>query len=84
MIAHFRVAYDAWSHDPSFAALVDQLRRDCPPFSNWWKTHDIREAPTGVKRMRHPKQGWRSYDYATFQCNEDPALKLTVHNPRLD
>jgi transcriptional regulator with XRE-family HTH domain len=84
MVAHFRVAYDAWSHDPSFAALVDQLRRDCPPFAVWWKTHDVREAPTGVKRMRHPKHGWRSYDYATFQCNEDAALKLTVHNPLPD
>jgi transcriptional regulator with XRE-family HTH domain len=81
MVAQFRVAYDAFAGDPAFVELVARLRGACPDFADWWEAHDIRAAPIGVKRLRHPSRGWTAYEYATFQCNEDAAVKLTVHTP---
>ncbi len=81
MTAQFRVAYDAFAGDPAFAALVAELEAGCPGFRGWWEAHDVRAAPSGVKRLRHAARGWTTYEYATFQCNEDPAVKLTVYTP---
>jgi len=81
MVAQFRVAYDAFAGDPAFAALVAELEAGCPAFRGWWEAHDVRAAPSGVKRLRHAARGWTTYEYATFQCNENPAVKLTVFTP---
>jgi transcriptional regulator with XRE-family HTH domain len=80
MVAQFRVAYDAFAGDPAFDELVARLRT-CPGFDGWWDAHDVRTAPAGVKRLRHPRLGWTAYEYSTFQGNEDPAVKLTVYTP---
>jgi hypothetical protein len=29
----------------------------------------------------HPERGARRYEYATFQANDDPALKLSIYTP---
>jgi transcriptional regulator with XRE-family HTH domain len=81
MTAQFRVAYDAFAGDPAFAALVAELEAGCPGFRGWWEAHDVRAAPSGVKRLHHALRGWTTYEYATFQCNEDLAVKLTVYTP---
>ncbi len=81
MVAQFRVAYDAFAGDPAFSELVARLEAECPGFRGWWDAHDVRAAPTGIKRLRHAGRGWTTYEYATFQCNEDPAIKLTVYTP---
>jgi len=81
MTAQFRVAYDGFAGDPAFTALVARLQAGCAGFRGWWEAHDVRTAPTGVKRLRHAARGWTTYEYATFQCNENPAVKLTVYTP---
>lgn len=35
----------------------------------------------GQKQLSHPGKGALRYDYATFQANDDPALKLTIYAP---
>jgi hypothetical protein len=84
MTAQFRVAYDAFAGDPAFEELVRRLEAGCPGFGDWWQAHDVRAAPSGRKRLNHPALGWTDYAYATFQCNEDPAVKLTVYTPLRD
>lgn len=81
MVAQFRVAYDAFAGDPAFVALVAELEAGCPGFREGWEAHDVRAAPSGVKRLRHAARGWTTYEYATFQCNQNPAVKLTVYTP---
>jgi hypothetical protein len=29
--------------------------------------------------LSHPKKGHLAFEYASFQANDDPALKLTVY-----
>jgi hypothetical protein len=35
----------------------------------------------GRKRLSHPKKGALSFEYVTFQANDDPALKLVIYTP---
>ena len=81
VVAQFRIAHDLSPADPAFAGMLARLRRDCPEFEDWWGAHDIHTAPTGRKVFEHPELGTVAYDFATFQSNADPALKLTVYQP---
>jgi len=82
MVAQFRATHDLFSGDPAFQALLDTLRAGCPEFEGWWETHDVRDAAAGRKLIIHPQQGRLEFEYATFQANDDPALKLVIYTPR--
>ena len=79
MVAQFRTTHDLWAADPAFVGLLGRLRRDCAEFDAWWETHDIRGGGAGRKLLNHPAQGPLQFDYATFQANDDPALKLAIY-----
>ena len=81
MVAMFRKTHDLWAGDPAFVDLLDRLRSGCPEFESWWKTHDIRDVAAGVKRIVHPKKGVLRFQHASFQCNDEPGLKLVIYTP---
>ena len=77
----FRTTHDLWAGDPAFVDLLDRLRRGSPEFAGWWKAHDIRDVAAGIKWMVHPKKGALRFQHASFQCNDDPGLKLVIYTP---
>lgn len=81
MVAQFRATHDLWAADPAFLELLERLRRGCPEFAPWWEAHDVRGGGTGRKRLSHPEKGQLRFEYATFQANDDPALKLAIYTP---
>jgi transcriptional regulator with XRE-family HTH domain len=81
MVAQFRATHDLWAGDPAFLDLLERLRQDCPEFATWWEAHDIRGVTAGQKQLSHPKKGSLRFEYATFQANDDPALKLVIYTP---
>ncbi|HIH2748401.1 hypothetical protein L3V59_31485 [Burkholderia aenigmatica] len=36
---------------------------------------------SGQKVFAHAQRGAQRYEYATFQANDDPALKLAIYTP---
>jgi transcriptional regulator with XRE-family HTH domain len=81
MVAQFRATHDLWAGDPAFVDLLQRLRRGCPEFTMWWRAHDIRSALSGQKLVRHPRKGLLRFEHASFQANDDPALKLVIYTP---
>jgi transcriptional regulator with XRE-family HTH domain len=81
MVAQFRAAHDLWAGDPAFQEILTKLRAGSSEFENWWNSHEIRDAPSGEKILRHPKKGHLRFAYASFQSNDDPALKLAIYTP---
>ncbi|MDN7181346.1 helix-turn-helix transcriptional regulator [Caballeronia sp. SEWSISQ10-4 2] len=81
MIALFRATYDLHADDSAFVELVERVRTDSPEFARWWNAHDIRSSAAGQKLLTHPERGTQRYEYATFQANDDPALKLAIYTP---
>lgn len=81
MVALFRATHDLHADDPAFIELVERVRAHSPEFAEWWSTHDIRSGKSGQKVLNHPERGAQRYEYATFQANDDPALKLSVYTP---
>lgn len=81
MIAQFRANYDLYADDPAFTELVERLKRESAEFATWWRAHDVRGAISGQKLLAHPHKGALRLAYATFQSNDDPALKLVIYTP---
>ena len=79
MVAQFRRTHDLWAYDPAFRVLLEQLRQGCPEFTKWWKAHDIRGTAAGEKLLHHPTKGVLRFEHASFQANDDPALKLVIY-----
>jgi len=81
IVAMFRATHDLWAGDPAFETLLERLRAGSVEFRRWWKMHDVRGAVAGIKTMRHPKKGLLRFAHASFQANDDPALKLVIYTP---
>jgi transcriptional regulator with XRE-family HTH domain len=81
MVALFRATHDLHAGDPAFIELVERVRAHSPEFKKWWNAHDIRGSTSGQKVLTHPERGAQRYEYATFQANDDPALKLSIYTP---
>jgi transcriptional regulator with XRE-family HTH domain len=81
IVAQFRASHDLWAGDPAFVALLQRLRQGCPEFALWWRSHDIGVAAGGQKLVRHPRKGLLRFEHASFQANDDQALKLVIYTP---
>ena len=81
VVSQFRATHDLWASDPAFVDLLDRLRAGCPEFDRWWDAHDVGGPIAGRKLLRHPEKGELSYEYATFQANDDPGLRLALYTP---
>jgi transcriptional regulator with XRE-family HTH domain len=81
MVAQFRATHDLWAGDPAFIDLLGRLRDGSPEFTTWWEAHDVRNVVSGRKRMHHPTRGLLCFEHASFQANDDPALKLVIYTP---
>ena len=81
MVAQFRATYDLRAGDPSLVALLERLRQGSPEIAIWWRSHDIRSVAAGQKIMNHPKKGSIGLECASFQANDDAALKLVIYTP---
>jgi MmyB-like transcription regulator ligand binding domain len=79
MVAQFRATDDLWAGDPSFRDLLARLREGSPEFEGWWSAHDISGSVAGRKSLNHPKKGRLRFEYASFQANDDPGLKLVIY-----
>jgi transcriptional regulator with XRE-family HTH domain len=81
MIALFRATHDLWADDPAFVELVARLKAQSGAFAKAWDRHDVRIGVSGEKVLHHRERGAERYAYATFQSNDDPALKLAIYTP---
>jgi transcriptional regulator with XRE-family HTH domain len=81
MIALFRTSHDLHAGDPAFMELVQRLGSSSEEFAKWWGTHDVHSGALGQKIFAHASRGVQRYEYATFQANDDPALKLAIYTP---
>ena len=82
MLSLFRATHDLWPGDPAFEGLVERLRAGCAEFDPWWADHDVAMPRSGSKRLHLRSGGTVPYDYATFQANDDPSLKLALYVER--
>jgi transcriptional regulator with XRE-family HTH domain len=80
MMTQFRTAHDLWADDPAFAGLVTRLRQESREFTRWWSAHDVGEPRAGRKVLHRADRAF-PFLHASFQSNDDPALRLVIFAP---
>jgi transcriptional regulator with XRE-family HTH domain len=78
----FRAEHDLRPGDAAFVGLVDHVRAGCELFEVWWSEHGIGAPLSGIKALHHPDLGIMQYEYASFQANDYPAIKLAIYTRR--
>ncbi len=79
MVSLFRATYDLWPGDQAFQALVERVRSRCPEFATWWASHEVASPGSGAKTVHRAGGSAARFEYATFQSNDDPSLKLALY-----
>lgn len=79
MVTLFRVAHDQHGGDPAFEELVARLTHGSAEFASLWSAHEIGSPSAGTKTLHPAGRTSTRYVYATFQFNDDPALKLALY-----
>ncbi len=79
MVALFRATYDQRTGDPAFEELVSTLSKACHEFRGWWCSHLVASPSAGTKTLHSSSRDGATYVYASFQANDDPALKLALY-----
>jgi hypothetical protein len=80
MVTQFRAAYDLWAGDPAFAEFVARLRGKSREFARWWSAHDVGDMRAG-RKVLHRADWSFPFVHASFQSNDDPALRLVIYTP---
>jgi transcriptional regulator with XRE-family HTH domain len=80
MVTQFRAAHDLRAGDPAFTNLVARLRRESREFARWWSAHDVGETRAGRKVLHRADRAF-PFVHASFQSNDDPALRLVIYTP---
>jgi hypothetical protein len=80
MVTQFRAAHDLRAGDPAFTNLVARLCRESREFARWWSAHDVGETRAGRKVLHRADRAF-PFVHASFQSNDDPALRLVIYTP---
>lgn len=82
VVALFRAEHDLWPGEAAFTAQVERVQARSPEFDGWWSEHSVRAPLSGTKQLHHQTLGVVHYDHASFQANDDPALRLVIYTRR--
>jgi transcriptional regulator with XRE-family HTH domain len=80
MIALFRTTYDQHHGDPLFNEIVSALGAASAEFRDWWSSYRVATPSSGTKTLQSGGRDGLAFVYATFQANDDPALKLALYS----
>ncbi len=71
----------AGSHagDPSFTALITDLRDESAEFRTWWDEHDVVRRTIGKKRVAHPLVGSLILDHVAFALPDHADIIVVVY-----
>jgi hypothetical protein len=81
VVAAFRADVARAGASEEIKALVDDLSRQSPEFTELWRENDVRQYGDGLKRLRYPELGLVSFEYSAFSVDGRPDLGLVVYNP---
>jgi transcriptional regulator with XRE-family HTH domain len=81
LLAMFRLEFPAHADDPRSIELVARLRSESPLFNELWERYDVKEHPSGVRRIVHPLAGELSFEPALLGVVESPGLRMMVYTP---
>jgi transcriptional regulator with XRE-family HTH domain len=80
-VAQFRAGTARLNGDARLKSLLDLLERESSAFCEHWRRRDVRQPASRSKVLQHPRLGRLDLEYATFQPDGEPDVRLTIYTP---
>jgi hypothetical protein len=81
MVAQLRAHTAAHLDDPVWRSFIRRLITASPEFARLWERHEVTEAATEHKPIRHPRLGLLRFDLATSWLAPRGEVRLLVFTP---
>jgi transcriptional regulator with XRE-family HTH domain len=81
IVAAFRAETARAGATAEVTALVEELSRLSPEFTDMWKENEVSTHVGGTKQLRHPTAGLITLEHSAFAVDGRPDLTLVVYNP---
>lgn len=81
MVAQLRAHTAKHLDDPAWQSFVRRLTAVSPEFTRLWDRHEVTEAATEHKPIRHPRFGVLRFDLATSWLTPGSEVRLLVFTP---
>ncbi len=81
MVAQLRARTANHLDDPAWQAFLRRLSAASPEFARLWDRHEVTEAATEHKPVRHPRLGLLRFDVATSWLAPSSNVRLVVFTP---
>ena len=81
MVAQLRAHTANHLDDPGWQAFLRRLSAASPEFRQLWERHEVTEAATEHKPIRHPRLGLLRFDVATSWLGPSSEVRLVVFTP---
>jgi transcriptional regulator with XRE-family HTH domain len=81
VVGEYRAAMAEHLDDPSWQALVAELREASPEFAARWERHDVRRMESSRKRTRHPQLGLMTLDYTNLWLDARLGTRIVAFTP---
>lgn len=76
--AEFRADYSHHLEAPELGALIADLVRESPFFSESWEAHAVIEREGGARAFNHPEDGFLRFEQLSFALARHPDVKLVM------
>ncbi len=81
VLAKLRVDYSHSAGDPTFDALIEDLRQICPVFRELWHTPEVTGRSEGIQIVQHPMVGKISLEHTSYVVEGASHLKAIIFVP---
>lgn len=78
MLSSFRRDYVRATQEADIQALVDELQKVSPDFSQWWRRHDVHAPCGGVRHLRLDDEV-AAFDHTSLTVDAERHLRLVVY-----
>jgi transcriptional regulator with XRE-family HTH domain len=79
IVASFRSVAAKYTDDPSFTALIEELRANSSEFNKLWARHDVIDLVDGTKVYDHPLVGEVHLDHMNLLLPGHGDMRMTVY-----
>jgi transcriptional regulator with XRE-family HTH domain len=82
VLAKFRVDFSQCAGDPSFEALIDELKEIVPDFPRLWRSAEISNCLRGSNIVQHRELGELCFDHSSYVPEGSSFLRVLMFIPR--
>ncbi|MES2856413.1 MAG: helix-turn-helix transcriptional regulator [Bdellovibrionota bacterium] len=81
LVGQFRASLGETVDHPWVSEIVERLKKECPGFEDWWRTHDVQDNSPAEFELVAPVHGRSRFQRMLLSASENPRMKFLIFSP---